>query len=150
MIRMTNQRKIILEELKKLKSHPTADELYSLVRKRMPRISLGTVYRNLDVMNRKGLIDRIICGNGPHRYDGNNRRHYHVKCRCCGRIADLEISDFPFLKMLEKVDLPAGIRCVRIEFEDICTNCGGSSGEDVLVDSNLPKNRSDSRIEDLE
>lgn len=51
--RMTRQRAVILEELRKTATHPTADELYSIVRRRLPRISLGTVYRNLDFLGRQ-------------------------------------------------------------------------------------------------
>ena len=56
-IRMTRQREVILDELRKLHSHPTADGLYTRVRRRLRRISLGTVYRNLEVMA-EGGIDR--------------------------------------------------------------------------------------------
>ena len=57
--RMTRQRAVILEELRKVKTHPTADELYSIVRERLPRISLGTVYRNLDFLADTGEIRRL-------------------------------------------------------------------------------------------
>ena len=60
--RMTNQRQIILEEVKKVHSHPTADEVYERVRKKIPRISMGTVYRNLDVLSKTGLIRKIDPG----------------------------------------------------------------------------------------
>ena len=52
--RMTRQRKLILEELRRMKSHPTADEIYSMVREKLPRISLGTVYRNLQLLTGPG------------------------------------------------------------------------------------------------
>jgi Fur family ferric uptake transcriptional regulator len=58
-IRRSKQREIILEELKKFDSHPSADELYERVRKRLPHISLGTVYRNLEILAREGIIQRI-------------------------------------------------------------------------------------------
>ena len=57
--RMTHQRRLILDELKKLKTHPTADEIYVIVRKKMPRISLGTVYRNLEILSETGQIIKI-------------------------------------------------------------------------------------------
>ncbi|MGC8659306.1 MAG: Fur family transcriptional regulator, partial [Desulfomonilaceae bacterium] len=55
-IRQTSQRRIILEELAKLKTHPTANEVYEVVRKRLPKISLGTVYRNLELLSESGSI----------------------------------------------------------------------------------------------
>ena len=123
MIRMTKQRKFILEELKKSKFHPTADELYEQVRKRLPRISLGTIYRNLEIMNRKGLIRRIDTGDGPHRFDGDLRIHYHTKCQKCGRIADLNQNEIPELDRIQRLELPFDIQRVKIEFEDICDEC---------------------------
>ena len=57
--RMTRQRMVILEELRKVKTHPTADELYAMVRTRMPRISLGTVYRNLDFLTESKEILKL-------------------------------------------------------------------------------------------
>ena len=72
--RMTNQRRVILEELRKVHTHPTVDELYTIVKARMPHISLGTVYRNLDLLTETGevlkldLIKRIWMDYGsPYR-----------------------------------------------------------------------------------
>ena len=61
-LRMTQQRQVILEELRLCRSHPTADELYSRVRRRLPRISLGTVYRNLETLAERGLIRKMEVG----------------------------------------------------------------------------------------
>ena len=57
--RKTRQRRVILEELQSVKSHPTAIELFELVRRRLPRVSLGTVYRNLDLLARAGFIEKL-------------------------------------------------------------------------------------------
>ena len=89
--RMTNQRQIILEEVKKVHSHPTADEVYKKVRKRIPRISMGTVYRNLDVLCKTGLIRKIDPGYSQMRFDGNTDDHYHITCMNCGRIDDVPV-----------------------------------------------------------
>lgn len=69
MIRLTTQRQIILEELAKVKTHPTASELYDMVRKRLPRIGLGTVYRNLELMADSGMILKIEVGGTQKRFD---------------------------------------------------------------------------------
>jgi Fur family ferric uptake transcriptional regulator len=88
--RMTRQRRIILEELRKLKSHPTADELYDAVRERLPRISLGTVYRNLDVLQENGEVLKLESAGSQKRFDGDTHPHYHVRCVHCGRVGDVE------------------------------------------------------------
>lgn len=88
---MTPQRKLILEELKKIKTHPTADELFLRLRKRMPGISLGTVYRNLELMANYGLIQKLEIASSQKRFDGQLDEHYHIRCIDCGRIDDLWI-----------------------------------------------------------
>ena len=61
-MRLTNQRQVILEELRKVKTHPTAGELYDMVRVRLPRIGLGTVYRNLELLSSSGIIKKPRVG----------------------------------------------------------------------------------------
>ena len=88
-LRMTRQRKLILEELKSVTTHPGADEIYDLVRKRLPRISLGTVYRNLEILSKLGEIQKLETGGAQKRFDGNPKHHYHIRCLGCTRIDDL-------------------------------------------------------------
>lgn len=124
--RMTKQRKVILEELRKVHSHPTADELYEMVRTRMPRISLGTVYRNLDFLTESGEILKIDAAGSIWRFDGDTRPHQHVRCRVCGRIGDV-IPPLPAPEVnAVKVD---GFQVLssRIEYEGICDRCAKSS-----------------------
>ncbi len=85
----SRQGEVILEELRKLKSHPRSDELYLRVRQRLPSVSLGTVYRNLDRFQREGLALEIYCGDFV-RYDGNVAGHDHFLCRSCRRVWDFE------------------------------------------------------------
>ena len=92
--RMTRQRMVILEELRKVKTHPTADELYAMVRTRMPRISLGTVYRNLTLLADLGEIARLRLGDGVDHFDADTSRHYHFICSECGSVLDLH-TEFP-------------------------------------------------------
>jgi Fur family ferric uptake transcriptional regulator len=85
---MTQQRKIILEELRKVDTHPSADEVYELVRRRLPRISLGTVYRNLEILSKTGAIQKLEPGCSLKRFDGNPHEHYHIRCIQCDRVVD--------------------------------------------------------------
>jgi Fur family transcriptional regulator, ferric uptake regulator len=87
--RMTRQRQVILEQLREVCSHPTADEVYGMVRRRLPRISLGTVYRNLEMLVKAGLIRRLDMAGRQRRYDGNVEHHYHVRCSRCGCVGDV-------------------------------------------------------------
>ena len=87
--RNTRQRQVILEELRKVNSHPTAGELHEIVRRRLPKISLGTVYRNLELLAGMSVIQKLQIG-GETRFDGDTRQHDHVRCVQCGRVEDIE------------------------------------------------------------
>jgi Fur family ferric uptake transcriptional regulator len=120
---MTPQRKIILEEIANTNTHPSADEIYELVRRRLPRISLGTVYRNLEVLCECGLIRKMDLGDGHWRFDGNAESHYHVRCTSCGRITDLymeELCDFENI-----IRQQTGYEGVghRLDFYGLCPVC---------------------------
>jgi Fe2+ or Zn2+ uptake regulation protein len=124
---MTIQRQVILEEVQKTDSHPTADEIYEKVRKRMPRISMGTVYRNLDMLAACGVIQKVDAGLAQMRFDGNNQEHYHLTCVQCGAIKDIPI-EIPnnSLENLEKVMgnlTKYGIFGHKLEFFGLCPEC---------------------------
>jgi Fur family peroxide stress response transcriptional regulator len=86
--RFTRQRQIILEELRQSESHLSAKELYDAVKARLPNVSLGTVYRGLDVLADLGLIRRLDYGEHS-RFEANLSNHYHLICIRCGRIFDV-------------------------------------------------------------
>jgi len=133
--RMTAQRRVILRELKRVVTHPTADEIYLMVRKIIPRISLGTVYRNLEILTDMELVQKIECAGNQRRYDGNPDPHHHIRCIRCGRVGDVEddvIENFSF--SAEKI--PSWeVRDHRVIFLGICppcrTECAGESGNET-------------------
>jgi Fur family ferric uptake transcriptional regulator len=110
MMRMTNQRRVILEELRKVDTHPTADGVYALARRRLPRVSLATVYRNLELLSEEDVIQRIASGSGPRRYDGNAAHHHHVRCERCGCVADVPARSVK--------------ASIRIDAKCVCKECG--------------------------
>lgn len=87
-MRETKQRKTILETLKAAKDHPSADIIYERVRQILPRISLGTVYRNLELLSTSGEISKISTASGQARFDGDTERHIHFRCTKCGKLED--------------------------------------------------------------
>lgn len=121
--RMTKQRRIILEELRKVTSHPNADEIFHMVRKRIPNISFGTVYRNLRILKDLGLIMELDYGRSFSRFDGNPENHYHFRCLQCGRVFDIE--EPIKTKFNEKVSQKTGFRVDyhRLEFYGKCKEC---------------------------
>ncbi len=121
--RNTQQRQIVLEELRKLKSHPTASGLYRIVRKRLPKISLGTIYRNLEILSREGIINKLSSNGSEARFDGDVDRHYHIRCNQCGRTDDLH--NFTLNKMSKKPKKLNGYLILdhHFEFVGICPDC---------------------------
>ncbi|MDR2077111.1 MAG: transcriptional repressor [Desulfovibrio sp.] len=124
--RMTRQRKVILQTLQGLTSHPTADEIYGLVREKLPRISLGTVYRNLDLLTGSGQILCLDRVGAQKHFDGDTRRHHHVRCRVCGKIGDVfsPVADIP----LPEGPVPGfSLQEADLIFVGVCGECGGSA-----------------------
>jgi Fur family ferric uptake transcriptional regulator len=123
LIRLTTQRQVILEELTKVKTHPTASELYDMVRKRLPRIGLGTVYRNLELMAENGLILKIEVGGTQKRFDATTEDHYHIRCSLCGRVDDIDV---PVMEELATQAANSSAYLIlghHVEFTGICSAC---------------------------
>ncbi len=87
----SRQREAILEMLKNTKIHPCAAEIYAEVRKTIPNLSLGTVYRNLDELERAGKVQRVAGKFQTDRYDGDITQHAHFICTKCGKIEDYSL-----------------------------------------------------------
>ncbi len=127
-IRRSNAREVILEELKKLKTHPRGGELFDIVRRRLPQISLGTIYRNLDLLRRQGLVTELFCGDF-NRYDGNASPHHHFLCRECRRLWDFEVG-----VVLEKIESATSTTGFQVEgqyvvFYGLCDRCSSQEHE---------------------
>ena len=122
-LRMTRQRKVILEELRKVTSHPTADEVYRMVRRKLPNISLGTVYRNLEILSASGMIQKLESGGSPRRYDGNPKMHYHLRCIRCGGVEDLPVGSIPAIDRAIRNARGYEILGYRLEFIGLCPKC---------------------------
>ena len=122
-LRMTRQRKVILEELCKVDTHPSADEVYAMVRKRLPRISLGTVYRNLEILAESGDIQKLEPGCTLKRFDGNTEEHYHLRCIRCDRVIDAPVDFDVTIKRDLKNNTDFKIIGHKVEFIGICPAC---------------------------
>ena len=122
-LRMTNQREIILRELVASKQHLTADELYDIVKKVMPRISLATVYRNLEILSEANLIGKLEISGRQKRFDYDPSEHDHIYCAVCHRVDNLEIEHDTINR--ESMEAVCGYRVTgyRLEIIGICPKC---------------------------
>ena len=122
MLKRSKQREAILRELCSRCDHPTADELYTQLRKTMPSISLGTVYRNLALLSNEGMIRKISCGAADH-FDGNPKPHYHFSCTNCGRVYDLDMPVHSELEAEAAEHTDFTIQTHALIFYGKCRNC---------------------------
>ena len=125
-IRMTESRKAILTALGGTKTHPTADEVYSLVRAKLPKVSLGTVYRNLDLLAKHGLIRTLGTAGEQRRYDGMLDDHHHILCEVCGRMDDIDLGDSQRLEELIVDGRGYEVHGYTLCFVGVCRECAGN------------------------
>ena len=121
--RKSRQRERILEILHGTKTHPTADTIYLIMKSEYPDLSLGNVYRNLNILVETGKIRRLDFGSTFNRFDGNREMHPHFVCEKCSSVSDLEtIDNFDpsgFIKNLNGKT----VREYSLEIFGICENC---------------------------
>jgi len=128
--RNTPQRITILEQLRARYDHPTAAEIYATVRPQLPRISLGTVYRNLDVLHEDGLIHKIEHAGADTRYDGRLDPHDHVRCTACGAMRDIprDESSAPARPFPAAEVAGFAVAGCRLEYYGLCQVCREHGG----------------------
>lgn len=121
--RNTTQRNKILDVLKSTDTHPTASWVYDEVRHQIPSISLGTIYRNLNVLESQGVIQKISCTDAEDRYDANTTPHIHYYCLSCGCVSDVH-DKVAYNKLTELVtDIDEDIKTYSLICYGKCKHC---------------------------
>ena len=128
-IRYSRQREAILNYLKSSNEHPTAEGVYENVRKVIPNISLGTVYRNLALLVELNEIVRIRSDNDVLRFDAKITDHYHWQCRKCGLVKDLKMHIKAELNDDAAKEMGAPIDCHELCFFGVCEACAAEKPE---------------------
>ena len=121
-MRYSHQRELILREVRSRMDHPTAEMICTALRAESPRLSLGTVYRDLNTLVEKGDIRRVSVPGGADRFDGETTPHQHLYCRRCHRVESLYIPD---RKLQDFIDACPGVRAESyslIAF-GLCSDC---------------------------
>ncbi|MFC1861530.1 Fur family transcriptional regulator [Chloroflexota bacterium] len=121
--RATKQRAAILKILRNTRSHPTADQIYDAVRQKIPNISKGTVYRNLQVLREDGAISELNLNGTLSRYEEKQDKHYHFRCEQCGRVFDLgeQVNTEIDKKVAERTGFMVSSH--QTEFRGLCKDC---------------------------
>jgi Fur family transcriptional regulator, peroxide stress response regulator len=123
MNRKSKQKEAIIRVIKETRTHPDAEWIYENVKREIPNISLGTVYRNLKNLKAKGLIAEVSLAGEMSHYDGNTRGHYHFRCDRCGLIVDLDESIDKTIE--ERVARKTGFQVTHhtLELGGLCSKC---------------------------
>lgn len=122
-LRMTRQRRVILDEIRRMDFHPSADEVYEVVRRKLPRISLGTVYRNLEILSELGEIQKLELGGTLKRFDPITRKHYHIRCINCDRVDNAPMGVMSSVENALSEATDYQVTGHSLEFLGLCPRC---------------------------
>jgi Fe2+ or Zn2+ uptake regulation protein len=125
-LRNTKQRQAILDAMEAHGGHLTAEEVYKIVKRRHPRLSLGTVYRNLRVLTQQGTVRELDFGMAITYFETTKDTHYHLVCRVCGGIVDVEMAlEKKLMKLVTQARGEGGfmIEEHRLDFVGVCEAC---------------------------
>jgi Fur family peroxide stress response transcriptional regulator len=127
-IRKSRQRDRILDLLNRSRDHLTAHWIFETLRDEFPTVSLGNVYRNLNILVEQGLVNRLAFGSSGDVYEATREPHYHFVCDLCGAIEDVRVP----LELQYEVESMIGetyghlVTSKAVEFHGICRNCRGN------------------------
>ncbi|MGV3488747.1 MAG: peroxide-responsive transcriptional repressor PerR [Tuberibacillus sp.] len=122
-VRITPQRHAILEYLIVSMSHPTADEIYKALESKFPNMSVATVYNNLRVFKKAGLVKELTYGDSSSRFDFATTDHYHIICESCGKIVDFSYPGLDEVEALAEHVTGFEINNHRMEVYGTCPDC---------------------------
>lgn len=122
-LKYSRQREAVQNYLLSTKEHPTADMVYMHVRKEFPNISLGTVYRNLNLLAAEKKIIKIASADGGDRFDGDTSKHHHFFCSSCGRVLDLNLELDTQIRQIVNKGFDGVIDSYDINFYGTCGDC---------------------------
>jgi Fur family peroxide stress response transcriptional regulator len=122
-VRQTQQREAVLDYLSQVHNHPTAEDVFLAVKRKLPKISLATVYKNLEALVESNVASKLTYGDGSARYDIRTDHHYHTRCLNCGKVSDLEAQQSA--PWLERIKPGQHFKVVdyRLEVLGYCRDC---------------------------
>lgn len=130
-LKVTSQRFIIFETLESVSCHPTADQVYEMVNKRLPSISRDTVYRTLNMLAERGLARKLTTPGGAARFDGSLSPHHHFLCEGCDVVFDVDWPEFGTLSWPPEVLRVGQPRWASVLVSGLCRECRASRDERI-------------------
>jgi Fur family transcriptional regulator, peroxide stress response regulator len=120
---LTVQRRVVLQAILPRKDHPTADQIYAAIRKRLPDISRTSVYRILEMLVQTGMITKVCHPGSAARFDPQLHPHHHLVCLSCERIIDVEEPRLNHLPLPDVHALRFRINDYHVHFHGVCAQC---------------------------
>ena len=128
-VKATHQRSEIYREVACTDEHPDAEKIYARVRKRIPEMSLDTVYRTLRLLEKKGLISRVGPLGAKTRFDANTDRHHHFVCTQCGFMGDVNSGGWNGCRVPGGAMTLGTVNSIHVEFRGLCKACQSKRGD---------------------
>ena len=119
----SKQRELIYKTLKENAIHPSAEYIYDILKKAQTRISVATIYRNLNKMAQHGRVKKIQGLEGKAHFDHNTHEHFHFICKKCGRVYDVPAEIAPDILMSAKYETGFQIDSYDVVFQGVCLEC---------------------------
>ncbi len=120
---LTSQRRAVLDALKETQGHPSAEDVYLIVKKKNPRVALGTVYQALSVLEEIGVVESKHWSESPTRYDLNTEPHLDIRCGNCGRVSEVPGVGLGDLEALIQENTAYNVTSTRLVLEGLCPIC---------------------------
>lgn len=129
----THQRQVLYEVMQTMAGHPSPEQVYARVKKRIPAISLATVYKNIHLFVERGVLKEVSMHHGSLRVELNSHLHHHMVCSYCKAITDIDEKDLGVLPPLQK--LPGGFHAERyaVDVIGICATCQKAKGSNPIT-----------------
>ena len=121
-LKVTHQRMEVFKAIHKAKDHPSVEDIYAIVNRRIPSISLDTVYRTVDTFEKLGLVSRFQAPDGRFRFDTNVDTHQHLVCTNCGKIEDIHWDGIESLRV-PSVGGWSDLALASVEIKGLCDTC---------------------------
>lgn len=122
-LKITHQRLEIFRELAGSNDHPSVETIYKRLVKKLPTVSLDTVYRTLNTLEKQGMVSRVETAESQARFEAEMSPHHHIICNKCGNITDFQSSDLDESVILEKVQDWGEVNRMNITLYGLCRNC---------------------------
>ena len=120
---VTHQRQVIFESMADMPGHPSPEEVYAVVRKAIPAISLATVYKTLHTFVEHGILRELSPHHGTLRVDWNTHAHHHLICTRCKKVMDIEDEDLDPVKVRRRLPKGFKVERVAVEIQGLCADC---------------------------